>query len=222
MNGIKVIFFDAYGTFLSTGTGSVDAARNILIKNGRDDIDPAAFYARWKQLHRQAMRRGEFLAERDIFATDLAGLYREYDIDADPSEDVCIMLRSLLDRKVFPETARVMETLRGRYRLMVASNTDTEPLMQNLRVNRLGFDAVFTSEMLGCYKPAPQFYERILAQADVCPEEAVFVGDSPEEDVIAPSRAGMRTVLVDRRGCDLQVAAEHTIADLCGLINILE
>ncbi len=220
MKGIKVIFFDAYGTFLDTGTGSVDAARKILEKNRRTDIDPVAFYARWKQLHRQGMRTGCFAPERDIFVADLEELYKEYSVSGEPAEDVKIMLDSLLDRRVFQETACVMDMLKTRYRLMVASNTDTQPLMQNLRLNALSFDRIFTSESLGCYKPASSFYEAILESAEVRPEEAFFVGDSPEEDVAAPTGMGMAAILVDRRNSGGGYGEYRRIPDLYGLLDI--
>ena len=64
---LKAIIFDAYGTLLCTGTGSVDAAGEILAKNGRQDISPSGVYARWKQLHPRHMDRGgPFLTEEAL------------------------------------------------------------------------------------------------------------------------------------------------------------
>jgi len=221
MKGIKVIFFDAYGTFLSTGTGSVDACRAILARKGRQDIPPEEFYARWKQLHRSGMRRGVFRPEREIFAADLAALYEEYSVSGDPCQDVRLMLDSLLDRRAYPETAQVMAALGKKYRLMVASNTDTLPLMQNLEVNVLSFERVFTSEDLRCYKPAPEFYRTILSVAGVSADEALFAGDSPEEDVVAPTAAGMKAVFVDRRHSGADHGQYRTVNDLSGLPGLL-
>ena len=57
MSRIKAIVFDVYGTLVSTGTGSLDAAAEILRRNGREDLSPALFYRRWKALHREHIER---------------------------------------------------------------------------------------------------------------------------------------------------------------------
>lgn len=217
---IRAILFDAYGTFINTRTGSVDATAKILAKRG-SELDPAQFYARWKALHRQNMRRSEFLPEREMYAAELHALYEEYGIAGDASADVRIMLDSLLDRVLYPEVRQVLAELSGRYRLIVASNTDTAPLLQNLEYNAIAFDGIYTSEMLGCYKPAPEFYRRILADIGCAPEEAVFVGDSPEEDAAAPAALGMTSVFIDRRNTGGQWGQSYTFPDLSGLREVM-
>ena len=47
----KMIIFDAYGTLLSTGDGSVRATERILALQPRD-IDARVFYSEWKKYHR--------------------------------------------------------------------------------------------------------------------------------------------------------------------------
>lgn len=218
---IKYILTDAYGTFISTRTGSVDAAAGILAKRG-SCLDPAEFYARWKEMHRGNMRtQRRFIPEREMYAQELGVLYGEYDIDGDAREDVSIMLASMLDRPFYPEAKEIFSRLSRRFGLVVASNTDTAPLMQNLSCNHWSFDRVYTSEALGCYKPAPEFYRHILDDLGCSPGEAVFVGDSPEEDVIAPGRLGMTTVFIDRGHTGARWGQTHTFPDLSGLSVLL-
>lgn len=47
---------------------------------------------------------------------------------------------------------------------------------------------------LGIWKPNPGIFEHMLAALEVPPDEAVFVGDSPREDVRGAQRAGMRAI----------------------------
>ncbi len=194
----KAILFDVYGTLISTGGGSVEAAAEILRRVGAD-IDPEKFYAHWKRLHKQRMR-GDFLAESEIFARDLDELYDVYDLIGDPREDVKIMLDSLLNRRAFIEVKGALSSLSKRYELIIASNTDTAPLMQNLEYNGMSFDRIFTSEELGVYKPDKEFYLEILRRTGYSAEEVIFMGDSPEEDVSAPQSLGIFTVHIDRKG----------------------
>ena len=73
----QLLIFDAYGTLLSTGRGSVAACEQILaLQEG--NIDPVAFYADWKALHRAHIDESiahSFVTEEDIFTRDLAVLY---------------------------------------------------------------------------------------------------------------------------------------------------
>ena len=63
---VKAVLLDAYGTLFDTGTGSVQAAQEILARNGREDLSPAEFYGQWKadvykrqQLHTSLSREAE-------------------------------------------------------------------------------------------------------------------------------------------------------------------
>jgi len=196
---LKAVIFDAYGTLISTGTGSVDAARAILAQNDRADIDPKAFYARWKQLHREHMNAPSFVPEEELFRLDLCSLFAEYSIPGDADKDVRIMLDTLGRRTAFPETKNVLETLLPLLTVCVGSTTDTAPLLRDMARNALHVHSVFTSESLRAYKPAPVFYEKILKELGVGTEEALFVGDSLADDVLGPKSVGMRACWINRK-----------------------
>ena len=61
--------------------------------------------------------------------------------------------------------------------------------------------ATFSDEAGEC-KPAPGIFHRTLSALGVRPEEAVFVGDTPELDVAGPQRVGMWTVQVGEMAQD--------------------
>ena len=78
---VRCIVFDAYGTLISTGNGSLQAAREILTQAGRKDIPAEGFYADWKRCHRQHIRdMREFINEEAVFRQDLKKLYLQYQI----------------------------------------------------------------------------------------------------------------------------------------------
>jgi len=196
----KLLIFDAYGTLISTGTGSLDAVTKILSLHDKA-IDAHQFYAEWKRIHRLHLDQsyaGNFVTEREIFSQDLKQLYRIYDIDRPYSDDVQIMLDSLYGRKLFPDTFSAITALRKNFRVVIGSTTDTEPLLANLQTNGLETDAVYTSEMLRCYKPDKRFYQSILRAEDISADDAVFIGDSPVDDIAGPQSVGITTILVDR------------------------
>jgi len=196
----KLLIFDAYGTLLSTGKGSLQATQKILALQEKE-IDAAIFYKEWKKYHRKHLDEAnvsKFILEKEIFAKDLKTLYEQYQIQRPYEKDVAIMLESLEGRVVFLEVAEAIRELRKKYRVVIGSTTDTEPLLVNLKNNGLEVDAVYTSEMIQKYKPAPMFYQYILQEEDCRDEDAVFIGDSLIDDVEGPQSVGITAILVDR------------------------
>ncbi|WP_303621476.1 HAD family hydrolase [Actinomadura chibensis] len=68
-----------------------------------------------------------------------------------------------------------------------------------LRALDLPADAIATSQEWGAAKPDPAFFTRVAEWAPGSPNEIVYVGDHPANDIGPAKTAGLRTVLV-RRG----------------------
>lgn len=85
--------------------------------------------------------------------------------------------------------------------LSMISNFDSRVLgiVRGLGVSDY-FDSVFLSASAGFAKPSPGIFRLALERHGVAPDEAMHVGDSPETDVEGALRAGVRPVLLRRRG----------------------
>lgn len=222
---IKNIIFDVYGTLISTGTGSADAVAVIFSKY--DVTDSAEdIYKHWKELHKLHMRQaGGFLTEKDIFVEDLKQLFLEYKINGDAESEVKPMLDSLLHRKLFADVETVMEALLNTHHVAIGSTTDNDPLMENIENTILKkVPQIFTSELLRVYKPDEKFYKEILNRTGWKAEECLFVGDSIEEDILGPQKAGMKTVFINRKGITdwgILSSADFVITSMEELLNVL-
>jgi putative hydrolase of the HAD superfamily len=103
---------------------------------------------------------------------------------------------------LFPDTVPVLEELRKRrFKLGVISNFDSRiySVMDSLGIRHF-FDTVILSSETGYYKPVPEIFAAGASAVGVPPSEALFVGDSPHDDVEAAIRAGFTAVLIDRSG----------------------
>jgi len=111
--------------------------------------------------------------------------------------------------RLFPETQAVFSTVRntvsgGDFKaarpIGIVTNGPTE--VQHAKLELLGVDRlvdfVVVSEEFGVAKPDPQIFREALRLAGVGPEDAVFVGDSAEFDMVGAQAAGIRTVCVNR------------------------
>jgi putative hydrolase of the HAD superfamily len=130
------------------------------------------------------------------------------------------MLRSIRF-DAYPEVAAALQELRGRgLRLVVASNWDCSlpEVLERVGLGRL-VDAVVSSAEAGAAKPDPGLFEAALTAAGSEPREAVHVGDDPDADVAGARAAGLRAVLVARRGDPSRsVDAIHGLDELASLI----
>ena len=219
---IKCIIFDAYGTLLSTGNGSVDAVREIL-KGKNISIAPEEFYRKWKELHRKHIDELiSFINEKTIFEKDLKALYDFYNIDGDYRKDVRYMLDSLENRQAYPEVNKVLNLLSKAFYICIGSTTDSKPLLNDLKKNNINVNAVFTSESVGIYKPKKEFYLEILNKTGYNESEVLFVGDSLIDDNYGPQQLNIKTCWVNRKDAsyDDKIRPDYIINSLEELLSI--
>ncbi|MBP5269469.1 MAG: HAD family hydrolase [Clostridia bacterium] len=93
-----------------------------------------------------------------------------------------------------PGAPEGVKLLAGRFRLGIIAN-QRSGLRE--RLDRLGYagcfvpEAVFGSDDCGMAKPDPRIFAAALAAAGCRPEEAMMVGDRPDNDIGPARRAGM-------------------------------
>jgi len=62
------------------------------------------------------------------------------------------------------------------------------------------FDVCVGVDTTGKRKPKPEAFKHALKRLGVKPEEAIFVGDSLEQDYLGAQKVGMKAVLIQREG----------------------
>ncbi|GAA6817473.1 HAD family hydrolase [Staphylococcus sp. 18_1_E_LY] len=132
-------------------------------------------------------------------------------------------------RYVFPyyDTLYTLEKLNKReYLTGVIANGKSK--IKQYRLHALGIEHVInymsTSQTVGYRKPHPKIFENILEKLDTKPEETMYVGDDPLNDV-APARAmGMVSVWFKEADAEIEPLPEevdYTISTLEELLTIL-
>ncbi len=109
-----------------------------------------------------------------------------------------------LGQEVFDDARAILASLNYRgYAVGVVTNAIFPGHYFQKKVNELGLsghiDAFVASADVGLGKPHPAPYQRALADLGAEPHEAIFVGDTPETDVVGARNAGMRAVLIERQ-----------------------
>ncbi|MEY8348939.1 HAD family hydrolase [Bacillus cereus] len=97
----------------------------------------------------------------------------------------------------FPNMHELLQQLQNQnIAIGIITNGFTEFQMNNLRALQLHTytNTILISEAEGIKKPHPVIFERALRQLNVKPEECIYVGDHPENDVIGAENAGIAAV----------------------------
>ncbi|NRD79813.1 HAD family hydrolase [Bacillus sp. BRMEA1] len=124
----------------------------------------------------------------------------------------------------FPNLIGLMEELKKRnFRLGIITNGKGQFQMDNIKALGIEkyFDSILISEWEGIKKPDPQIFKRALEDLNVLPNQSLFVGDHPVNDVKAAQNVGMIGIWKKDHQWN-SVEADFIIADLAELPLIID
>jgi putative hydrolase of the HAD superfamily len=113
----------------------------------------------------------------------------------------------------------------ARYRLGLVSNFDHAPTAHAI-LARYGVDTCFAvtliSDAFGRRKPHPAIFRAALDHLGATPAEALYVGDTPADDVVGARGAGMDVAWINRDGAaPPDPAPTYTLRELAELRALL-
>ncbi|UOQ84839.1 HAD family hydrolase [Gracilibacillus salinarum] len=82
------------------------------------------------------------------------------------------------------------------------------------------FDTILISEWEGMKKPDPRIFQKALGQLHVQPDQSIFIGDHPENDVLAAQRIGMQAIWKKDAGWRT-CSADWAVDDLKEILPII-
>ncbi len=102
-----------------------------------------------------------------------------------------------------PAHLKLLQSLKGRYRLGIVSNFDHSPTVYDLLAReglQAYFDTVVISAEVGWRKPRPEIFQQALERLSLEAKEVLFVGDNPLMDVGGAQEVGMPVFWFNRHG----------------------
>ncbi|MBW5448182.1 HAD-IA family hydrolase [Cohnella sp. CFH 77786] len=128
---------------------------------------------------------------------------------------------------VYEETFRVLDKLKGKYKLLLLTNGAPDLQQEKLDgVPELApyFDHIVISGSFGEGKPAPSIFRHAMVLLGIEPHEGIMVGDKLTTDILGSNRAGMKNLWLNRHGAtrDDTIVPTYEAADLEALFRILE
>jgi 2-haloalkanoic acid dehalogenase type II len=161
LSDFKVLTFDCYGTLIDWEAGIWDAFQPVISSNGRSDIlrkdalEAFAVIESRLEAETPGMPYLEVLEQAHGAFARRFGLLTTAGLNSD-------FAGSLPNWPAFPDTADALRYLKTRYKLVILSNVSRDGFAASNSKLGVEFDAVYTAEDIGSYKPAPANFQYML------------------------------------------------------------
>lgn len=242
-NRIKAVLFDMDDTLIDWSGVQVDMAEvetrhlHNVYRHLHERGHALPPFSDFWSIFRQTLIRAWTEAKKDWSGVSFGAVMQEFLLDCGVDEaklDLDAVLQAYNWSVVpgvapFDDTLLVLEQLKSKgYKIGLITNAMQPMWMRDIELRAYGIldylDARLTSGDVGVMKPHPFIYLRALELLDVQPEEAIFVGDRPANDIAGANKAGLTSVLLSPPHLDREldgVRPNFTIATLSELLPIL-
>lgn len=200
LKDFEALSFGCCGTLIDRDSG-IHAALRPLLSAGNITLqrqDVLAVFARYEaaqQAKTPAMLYSEVLAEVHRRLAKEWGVLLSDDMHA-------LFGQSVAQWPVYADAPAALQYLKRYFRLIVLTNIDKGSFARNSRRLETPFDAVFTAQEIGSFKPDPRNFEYLIARLGdlgLRKEAALHVGASLERDQVPAGRCGLGFARIDRQ-----------------------
>lgn len=158
----KALTFDVYGTLIDWESGMIAGLKPLTDQVGgslsRDQILEAHAYH-----ESTTQRQTPAMVYSDLLAVVYKRLAEEWNVSV--SWDDCLAYgRSVRDWPAFADSAGALQYLKRYYKLIILSNVDNTSFAYSNTKLDVDFDARYTAEDIGSYKPSPRNFEYMIEQ----------------------------------------------------------
>ena len=200
LSDFEVLTFDCYGTLIDWESG-ITAALQPLLARAKPPLAGDAVL--------QAFARHEAAQETEtpgmIYSDLLSVVHRrlaeQWGVPPDATEDARFGA-SVPDWPAFSDSASALAYLKRHYRLVILSNVDRASFAGSAPKLGVAFDAVYTAEDIGSYKPDPRNFAYLiekLAGQGFGKRDILHVAQSLYHDHVPAEDAGLTSAWIDRR-----------------------
>ena len=203
LSDYSVLTFDCYGTLIDWESGIWDAMQPLLQASDRDDVTRANALAAFAGIESAQQAQTPSLVYCQLLERVHAQLADRFSLQSDAAMD-CAFGASVPHWPAFPDTANALRILKQRYKLVILSNVDRAGFAASNRKLGVAFDAVYTAQDIGSYKPDPRNFQYMLGHlADdlgISPGDILHTAQSLFHDHAPARDAGLARAWIDRQG----------------------
>lgn len=200
LTDFSTLTFDCYGTLIDWESGIIAALAPLTdrLKHdlSRDDILAAHAYYESTQQQQTPTKR-----YRELLAIVYKRLAEAWGVTVTWNE--CVRYGEAIKTwPAFPDSADALRYFKQHYRLVMLSNVDNESFAASHAKLGVDFDAIYTAEDIGSYKPAAAnfiYMLTMLARLGIDRSEILHTAESLFHDHAPANRHGLKSCWVYRR-----------------------
>lgn len=200
LRDFTTLTFDCYGTLIDWETGMFEALKPLTSRVqgslSRDRILEAhARQESSQQVATPAMKYSELLA------VVYKRLGEEWGIPASWA-DCQAYGNAIKDWPAFPDTVDALAYLKQHYKLVILSNVDNQSFAHSNRRLGVTFDAIYTAQDIGSYKPAQRNFDYMISKLEtlgVGKQHILHTAESLFHDHGPANRTGLSSCWIYRR-----------------------
>jgi 2-haloacid dehalogenase len=201
LSDFKALTFDCYGTLIDWETGLWNALQPLIstgaLKVGREEaLDVFGRLETEQELETPSLRYSSLLAAVHARMAKSWGVPAHADLHDRFGG-------SVPDWPAFPDSAAALAYLKRQFKLVILSNVDRASFATSNKKLGVTFDAVYTAEDVGSYKPDPRNFayltDHVEADLGIRKSEILHTAQSLHHDHVPAERAGLARAWIDRR-----------------------
>jgi 2-haloacid dehalogenase len=200
LSDFDVLTFDCYGTLIDWEAGICGALGPWLRRWGLT-ATPEQILAAFAAAEAPQQEATPGMPYPELLARVHGAVAAQFGLAPD-ADAAAAFGRSIEHWPAFPDSAEALAYLKRHYRLIVLSNVDRASFAHSARRLGVTFDAVYTAEDIGSYKPDPRNFEYMLArlaEQGIGREQILHTAESLYHDHIPARRFGLATCWIHRR-----------------------
>jgi 2-haloalkanoic acid dehalogenase type II len=196
----KALTFDCYGTLIDWESGMVAALKPLTSK-----VSPALTRDQILEAHARFESEAQAQTPTRLYSQILAVVYKRLaelwglTVTVDECEEYG---RSVKDWPAFPDSPGALQYLKKFYKLIILSNVDNRTFSHSNARLGVDFDAIYSAEDIGAYKPADANFDYMLKHLPDLGLEAkdiLHTAESMFHDHAPANRYGLANCWIYRR-----------------------
>ena len=199
----SALTFDCYGTMIDWESGIWDALQPIILRNKRDDITRDAALNAFARIETAQ----ELATPKMLYPELLANVHKQLALEF--GLDNAVKLDKAFGGSVphwpaFPDSADALRVLKKHFKLVILSNVNVAGFAESNKKLGVEFDAVYTAEDVGSYKPNAANFDYLLSHIKsdlgIEPNQILHTAQSLHHDHVPATKAGLHKAWIDRQG----------------------
>ena len=198
----RALSFDCYGTLIDWEFGIWEALQPLILRTPGSNLTrekALGAFAQWESRQQQA---APDLSYPELLARVHRGIAESFGLESNPELDVAFGA-SVPHWPAFPDSADGLRLLGRHYKLVILSNVHRDGIAASTRTLGVEFDAVYTAQDIGSYKPADANFAYLLSHLKtdlgLDRSEVLHVAQSLYHDHAPANRFGIANAWIDRQ-----------------------